>query len=313
MYNKFPNRLFLGGLGSTIVDELSKPDNSVQHSMEAVRDMIEEGGIKNSKYMRSVRNSLSSTLTRPERISVRRFMTRYWDNSSPFALDLVGAVIRQGSFVEKMHNIDWLHSPALPSTMNRLIVKYTRFVNIMTDKMHMAVPTLDVDLAWHTHQLSPPNYMDYTCHVTKQFIDHDDKVAETKLNDSFAWTSKTYQRTYGEPYSECTCWYCEAIRESHTSGVSRMFGGGNSKAEEQLHATEQDPRKSVHISTHNAVRPDDANYQTTASKKAAELEREYQKACERAKKKGRKPPRRNDYYYSDAWGKWSIVRIMSAC
>ncbi len=58
---------------------------------------------------------------------------RYWDNSSPFALDLVGAVIRQGSFIEKMHNIDWLHSPALPSTMKRLLVKYQRFVTIMKD------------------------------------------------------------------------------------------------------------------------------------------------------------------------------------
>jgi hypothetical protein len=32
------------------------------------------------------------------RIAVRRMMSRYYGNSSPFALDLVGAVIRQGSF-----------------------------------------------------------------------------------------------------------------------------------------------------------------------------------------------------------------------
>ena len=43
----------------------------------------------------------------------------------------------------------------------------------------MAVPTLDVDLAWHTRQLSPYNYMMYTVKMTKQFVDHDDKVAET--------------------------------------------------------------------------------------------------------------------------------------
>ena len=304
--NKLPNVVLKGFLGQRIVDDMSVPDAGVRHSMEGIRDIIEEG-LKDKSNMRSVRNTLSSSLSRPEKMSIRKMMTKYWDNSSPFALDLVGAVIRQGSFVEKMHNIDWLHSPALPSTMSRLITKYLRFVQIMADPIHMAVPTLDVDLAWHTHQLSPPNYIDYTVHITKQFIDHDDKVAETKLNDSFAWTSKTYQKTWGEPYSECTCWYCEAIRESHTSGASRMFGGRNARAEEQLHNTEQDPRKSVHISTHNAVRPDDATYNATAARKAKELEREYLKACERAKKKGRKEPKRDDYYYSDAWGEYCFL------
>jgi len=51
---------------------------------------------------------------------------------------------------------------------------------------------------------------------TAQFIDHDDKIEETKLSTAFEWTSKTYQKLYDELYSECTCWYCESIRESHT-------------------------------------------------------------------------------------------------
>lgn len=76
-------------------------------------------------------------------------MARYWDNSSEiFALDLVGAVIRQGTFVQKMDRIDWLHSPALPSTIDRLIYKYRIFFRIMAENpSRMAVPTLDVDLA----------------------------------------------------------------------------------------------------------------------------------------------------------------------
>jgi hypothetical protein len=55
-----------------------------------------------------------------------------------------------------MDNIDCIHSPALVATMNRLIQKYKIFFDIMATKpRRMAVPTLDVDLAWHTHQLSP--------------------------------------------------------------------------------------------------------------------------------------------------------------
>ena len=300
---KFPNRLLKKGLGKKILDG---PHYSSAHkqSIEGIRELIEMS-LADQSYMRGVRGKITGRMTRQERISIRRMMSRYWDNSSPFAIDLVGAVIRQGSFVEKMHNIDWLHSPALPNTMKRLLIKYQRFMSIMQDKYNMAVPTLDVDLAWHTHQLSPYNYMSYTVHATKQFIDHDDKVAETKLNDAFAWTSKTYQKLYGEPYSECTCWYCEAIRESHTSSASRLFNTNSNQANDMLHNAEQDPRKSVHISAHNAVRPDDKTYQANATRKAQQLEKEYQKACDRARKKGRKPPRRDDFYYSDAWGKWT--------
>jgi hypothetical protein len=73
----------------------------------------------------------------------------------------------------------------------------------------MAVPTLDVDLAWHTHQLSPSRYYKHCLDNTRRFIDHDDKVDQDMLSHQFEWTSKTYQEYYGEVYSECTCWYCE--------------------------------------------------------------------------------------------------------
>jgi hypothetical protein len=88
----------------------------------------------------------------------------------------------------------------------------------------VAVPTLDVDLAWHTAQLSPKAYYDYSIQKCNKFIDHDDKIAEDKLATAFEWTSKTYQELYGEVYSECTCWYCESLRVSHISGVGKLFG-----------------------------------------------------------------------------------------
>ena len=86
---------------------------------------------------------------RAEKVAIRKMMASYWYNSSPFALDLVGAVIRQGSFIEKMHSINWLHSPALTSTMSRLIKKYERYFTIVAEyPSQVVVPTLDVDLAW---------------------------------------------------------------------------------------------------------------------------------------------------------------------
>lgn len=88
-------------------------------------------------------------VAKESKVAVRKMLSHYWDNSSPFGLDLVGAVIRQGSFVEKMRKIDWLNSPAAMSTIQRLIVKYHRFIRIIADNpKKIAVPTLDVDLAW---------------------------------------------------------------------------------------------------------------------------------------------------------------------
>ncbi|KAK5125535.1 hypothetical protein LTR85_000646 [Meristemomyces frigidus] len=298
------NKLLYEGLGELILRQKDLGGKGGSQSMEGIRDLVEQA-LQNRTYIRKVRKSLSQRLLRAERIAIRRMMSRYWENSSPFALDLVGAVVRQGSFIEKMHNIDWLHSPALPSTMKRLVTKYERFVAIMGGSpMRMAVPTLDVDLAWHTHQLNPYSYLQYTIKCTRQFVDHDDKIAETTLNTSFEWTSSQYQKLYKEPYSECTCWYCEAVRESHTSAASRLFNTQSNKVNDQLHDVEQDPRKSVHISTHNAVRPTgkEATYQFSVDKKVKELDKAYFKACERARKKGKKEPKRNDYYYSDAYG-----------
>ncbi|KAL1296560.1 hypothetical protein AAFC00_000060 [Neodothiora populina] len=296
----YPDRLIRSGWGQQLLDKFAAGQDLTMDSIRAQVEQAVHEGNRDWKKTAIIRCRPSQE----ERIAIRRMMSRYWDNWSPFALDLVGAVIRQGAFVEKMHKIDWLHSPALPATMGRLIVKYTRFVYIMRDKKNMAVPTLDVDLAWHTHQLHPSAYMNYTIRWTSQLIDHDDKVSETKLSDAFAWTSRTYQDMYNEPYSECTCWYCEAIRESHTSVKSRLFRTSSATISDSIRGESRDPNKSVHISAHNAVRVADQSQKTTdyARAKERELDEHFRKSCRRADKKRRERPRREDFYYSDAWG-----------
>ena len=180
------------------------------------------------------------------RLVVRKMMSRYWENFTPFSLDLGAAVMRQGIFVEKMYHIDWLHSPAARDTMQRLGIKYTRFVGILAygKGQKMAVPTLDVDLAWHTHQLSPSAYYTYMIQSTDRFVDHDDKIEEDKLDESFQWTSKVYQDLFNEVYSECTCWYCESVRTSHISSVGKLLGASKQEKRkspgtlEYIHKTE---------------------------------------------------------------------------
>ena len=186
---QYPNQLIKEPeLGRSIIEVTDmKWHSSV--SISTIRALIESAMTQGPRLMRK------------EKISIRRMMSSYWDNSSVFSIDLVGAVIRQGCFVDKMHSIDWIHSPAASSTMMRLIEKYGRYFDIMAHyPKKVAVPTLDVDLAWHTHQLSPRSYYTYSVAKTLVFIDHDDKIDENKLSDAFEWTSKTYQKMFDQVY-----------------------------------------------------------------------------------------------------------------
>ncbi|UKZ86598.1 uncharacterized protein TrAFT101_002424 [Trichoderma asperellum] len=292
-------------------DEIKTP---ARLSMNAVRDMIQQT-LSDYKKIRNI-DSDKGFFGRYQihtwaGISTRKMMSRYWQNFSPFALDLCAAVMRQGVFIEKMVKIDWLHSPNARDTMSRLITKYDRFVQIMTKHpTKMAVPTLDVDLAWHTHQLKPSHYYYYTVSTTAKFIDHDDKIDEDKLSRCFEWTTKTYQSMFGEVYSECTCWYCETIRSSQISGLGKMLGvSTNDKLSDTFHASGEvethSSSKSAHVSFHNAVQTIETadRKKVTARVRVRQrqwLDQEYKKAAKRAEKKGRTLPPKKDYL--SQWG-----------
>jgi hypothetical protein len=121
-------------------------------SIEELKSRIERVIKSKSKGNIEIVNSEQykpDLVAKDSKIAIRKMLSQYWDNSSVFGLDLVGAVLRQGTFVLKMRKIDWLHSPAAMTTMQRLIVKYHRFIRIIADNpKKVAVPTLDVDLAW---------------------------------------------------------------------------------------------------------------------------------------------------------------------
>jgi hypothetical protein len=140
--------LIVNGLSASLLESTGF-DTPGSPSVDSIRTVLEVG-IKSVSFRLKVKRSIFTKLTPSEKISVRRMMSRYWNNSSIFSLDLVGAVIRQGTFIEKMHALDWLHSPTLTSTMARLIDKYVRFFAIIQKyPSQVAVPTLDVDLAWY--------------------------------------------------------------------------------------------------------------------------------------------------------------------
>ena len=134
----YPNYLLKQTSVYETVIEITDVKKHTSPSMISVRDGLEIG-----------REFARIRPTGSEKVTVRRMMSCYWGNSSPFALDLIGAVLRQGSFVEKMHSIGWIRAVDVVSTIQSFIGKYKRYFKILAAyPKNVAVPTLDVDLAW---------------------------------------------------------------------------------------------------------------------------------------------------------------------
>ncbi|KAF1979370.1 hypothetical protein BU23DRAFT_524073 [Bimuria novae-zelandiae CBS 107.79] len=283
----FPNRV-AAQLESFAPNALSNTMEKL--SMKSIKDGFKR--VMNSRStIRLVNSEQHNTqnLAVGSKIAVRRMLSHYWDNSSPFGLDLVGAVIRQASFVQKMVKIDWLHSPSLFTTMQRSIVKYHRFMRIIAENFSKsAVPTLDVDLAWHTHQLTPKVYYTYTVSETRRFINHDDKIPGKALDKAFVWTSEVYEKQYGTPYTECACWYCEATREPLRSSLTnRIFSSTPALDIQKISSYKLCKNASTgpHISSHNALVIPESARQRRAELNM--LDMQYAKVRKRYEKKKR--------------------------
>lgn len=105
----FPNRLLKKHLRSRILELMSR-NSYMQPSMEDVRKSIEDT-VKpwNYKVLQEIDGARGwksgYKLSTTARTHLRKMMSRYWDNIYPFALDLTGAVHRQGIFTEKMYKV----------------------------------------------------------------------------------------------------------------------------------------------------------------------------------------------------------------
>ncbi len=133
----------------------------------------------------------------------------------PFAVELRDAVLRQTSFVDKMHGLLWIRSLALAGTLRRGITRYDNFLGLLKQYPGaLIVPTLDIDLAWHTHQCQGVRYATAMREHVGRFVNHDDTIAKDTLGEGFAKSSKHYRIQYGDEYEVCGCWDCETLQDA---------------------------------------------------------------------------------------------------
>ncbi|KAG5642978.1 hypothetical protein DXG03_001826 [Asterophora parasitica] len=180
-----------------------------------------------------------------------RIFSAYVDDR-PFSVELVGAVIRQNSFAQKMRALGWTDSSFdADEAMRHAIARYHAFLDLMASgSTSFCVPTLDIDLAWHTHQLMGELYNGECMRHVGRFVDHDDKVEEHKLSSSFDLTSRAWEARFGVPYTHCGC---PVPSLSLSERLKSRFTSSESKNHNHIAYTPMRVRASTHPSEHNAV------------------------------------------------------------
>ncbi|CAG8633732.1 10603_t:CDS:2, partial [Acaulospora colombiana] len=223
----------------------------------------------------------------------------------PASIDLVGAIIRQGSFIEKMVGLGWTKPGRFDhsrdsSPLVRCIARYHAFLDIMSQSSGLfLVPTLD--LAWHTHQLKGDQYRLDTQYLLQRTPNHDDNVDATSLSTAYDITAKAWKVRFGVPYSVCGC-IPDKGPESRTSRFSFKLSSFGHKREKSntrkegmvvnsrpdLVSTEDHEADTSHPSEHNA-------YFGNPSGQLAQWKKEYREkksmqCVASAKKEGARDP-----------------------
>lgn len=89
------------------------------------------------------------------------------------------------------------------------VARYKGFLHLIKRNKEKAiqsfsVPTYDIDLIWHTHQLHPVSYCDDLLKIMGKILEHDDTDSDRtkgqKLDLGFSGTTKTFENMYGSRY-----------------------------------------------------------------------------------------------------------------
>ncbi|CAL5348940.1 unnamed protein product [Camellia sinensis] len=119
--------------------------------------------------------------------------------------DLVSAVKRQSTFYYQVSRASMNDDLFLEGALAR----YKGFLHLIKRNKekkitHFCVPTYDIDLIWHSHQLHPVSYSKDLVAILGKVLEHDDTDSDRaegkKLNVGFCETTKQWEETFGSRY-----------------------------------------------------------------------------------------------------------------
>ena len=65
---------------------------------------------------------------------------------------------------------------------------------------NIIIPTLDIDIIWHTHLLNPYNYHIYYSYYTNRFANHNDTITPYELDTYLLQTKQLWIAHFQEEY-----------------------------------------------------------------------------------------------------------------
>ena len=149
-------------------------------------------------------------------------------------IDLVAATLRQREFLSKITSKDYVGIDE-PVALLKATTRYHKFLLLMRRKEQSRVkkpslvPTLDIDLLPHTHQLNSTSYRQWCIKHLGIAVNHDDSVGRDSLDDGLKATTKAWYDAYREPYAPS-----EAAESGKGGKLSHLFSR----------------KKSIQMSTH---------------------------------------------------------------
>ncbi|KAG1110479.1 hypothetical protein G6F42_015321 [Rhizopus arrhizus] len=185
--------------------KLSYKDIGSLGSQKDIKSLPFNQGIKalNDLVLRNQAAKLKNSTDNPARRKriVEAIESTYFCN--PYrgsSIDMIQAVARQYKFAFKAtQTINW----DAPQGIIRGIRQYSNFLYLIrTNPTLTAVPTFEIDLAWHTHMLFPDSYRKFTSKFLGKFLNHDDTIPESRLDQyikdtDYAWKSRLENRGQG--------------------------------------------------------------------------------------------------------------------
>ncbi|XP_078436875.1 glycine-rich domain-containing protein 1-like isoform X2 [Wolffia australiana] len=127
------------------------------------------------------------------------------EEKTEITYDLVSAVKRQSSF------FDQVSRPSMndDNFLNYAVARYKGFLHLRRRNQEQSVnifqvPTYDIDLIWHSHQLHPQSYSEDLLEILGRILPHDDTDSDRskgkKLDVGFSETTKRWEEMFGRRY-----------------------------------------------------------------------------------------------------------------
>ncbi|CAF1411228.1 unnamed protein product [Didymodactylos carnosus] len=143
------------------------------------------------------------------------------------SIDLVAAAQRQRLFVD--NKVPLLRKQVFVNDEDfvRAQDDYVKFLRLIRlKKPEICVPTLEIDLIWHTHMQCPHSYYLDTQRICGFFLNHNDNLPDSQLRSGLESTRKAWKEEYNEEYPR-------KCRRSNDQGDGCSGGSSSNSLREQ--------------------------------------------------------------------------------